>query len=63
MEKVLIFVMWFGKKPDMSPDYSKKFHSTFVGTTPHEAFTKYRQYLENNHDLSKYTQPEIIEIF
>ena len=58
MESITIYVVWYERNSDFTPNYSKELHGTISGATPSEVMTKYRQF-QSTHDLSKYTRTEI----
>lgn len=53
-----IYVQWYERKPDFSPDYDREHHGTIKGSSAAECMTQF-QALKYNHDLAKYTIPHI----
>lgn len=57
-----LFIRWYERKPDWTPDYDKEHHGTVVGNTPDECMAKLNQ-LRESHDLNRYTRMEIEYVF
>ncbi len=55
------YVRWYERKPDFSPDYYKEHHGNIHGNSAAECMSKFRE-LNYNHDLARYTIPEIVEV-
>ena len=56
-----MLVMWYERKEDFSPDYTKDHTIVFKGNTPYECMDQFHE-LQKNQDLYKYTMPEIVSI-
>ena len=59
---ITLLIQWFDRHHDMSPNYDERHIGRIRGSTPNECMAKYHEFLRN-HDLSKYTQTEIIAIY
>jgi len=57
-----MFIQWYERKPDFSPDYDKEHHGTIAGKTPAECMAQLNA-LRWNHDATKYTALEIAYIY
>ena len=60
--KIHMFIQWWERKPDFSPDYYKEHHGTIDGETPGECMQKFNAFREN-HDIAKYTPMQILYIY
>ena len=56
-----MFVMWFDRNEDFTPNYSASHHGTIKGNNAAEIMSQFRT-LQNNHDLAQFTRLEIIGI-
>lgn len=56
-----LFIQWFERKPDFSPDYEREHHGNIHGSSASECMTKFRV-LQNDHDLARYTIPHIMNV-
>jgi hypothetical protein len=59
---ISLYCIWYGRKEDFSPDYSDEHHGNIHGETPGECMSKLNAFREN-HDLSKYTPIQIVEVY
>lgn len=57
-----MFIQWFGRNPDFSTNYNEEHHGTVTGSTPAECMAAFRR-LSRVHDLSRFTQMHIVEIY
>lgn len=57
-----MFIQWYERKPDFSPDYDKEHHGNIAGKTPAECMAQLNA-LRRNHDVAKYTALEIAYIY
>lgn len=57
-----LLVCWYDRKPDFAPDYDSQHHGTIKGHSPSELMTQLNA-MRNNHDLSHYTQIEIVYLY
>lgn len=60
--KIHLYIQWFERNEDWSPNYDKEHHGTIEGDTPQDCM-KQLQAFRDNHDCSKYTKTEILYIF
>ena len=57
-----MFIQWYERKPDFSPDYDKEHHGTIKGKTPAECMDQLIA-LKNQNDMAKYTPMQIMYIY
>ena len=57
-----IAVRWYGRNPDLTPNYDDEHHGTLTGDSPEEIMGLIRVW-KNKQDLSKVTPIEIVGIF
>lgn len=56
-----LYVRWYDRKEDFSPDYDHEHHGNIIGANADECMAQYWAYGEN-HDCVKYTPREIIGV-
>lgn len=56
-----LYVTWYERKIDFAPDYDREHHGNIHGANANECMAQFRA-LKYNHDLAKYTIPQILNI-
>lgn len=57
-----LFVVWYERKADFTPDSEKQHHGTITGETAANCMEQFCEF-KFNHDLAKYTIPEIVWVY
>lgn len=56
-----LYVQWYERKPDFSPDYDKEHHGNIHGASAAECMAQFHA-LQRDHDLAQYTIPHIVGV-
>ena len=65
MEKTItvsMYIRWYGRNDDFTPNYEDEHHGNIHGKTPQDCMRQLHE-LQENHDLTRYTPHEIVFIY
>ena len=56
-----LYITWYSRHDDFSPAWGDPHHGTVKGENAADCMRQFRDF-KNNHDLVKFTIPEIVDI-
>lgn len=59
---ISLFVQWYDRKEDMTPDYDHVHYTNIHGENPADCMYQLRV-IKDNHDLARFTRIEIVSVY